>query len=44
VALYDGADVITGVTFVPKPGWPTLKGGTFGGHWWVGTSYTLSQK
>lgn len=44
VALYDGADVITGLTFVPKPGWPTLKGGTFGGHWWVGMSYTLNQK
>lgn len=44
VALYDGQDVITGLTFVPEPGWPTLKGGTFGGHWWVGASYTFNAK
>jgi len=44
VALYDGQDIITGLTFVPKPGWPTLKGGTFGGHWWVGASYTFNAK
>jgi hypothetical protein len=42
VALYDGQDVITGLTIVPEPGWPTLKGGTFGGHWWVGVSYTFN--
>jgi len=42
IALYDGTDVITGLTFVPEPGWPTLKGGTFGGHWWVGVSYTFN--
>jgi len=44
VALYDGQDIITGLTFVPKPGWPTLKGGTFGGHWWLGASYTFNAK
>ncbi|MCJ7750389.1 MAG: hypothetical protein MUQ65_04770 [Armatimonadetes bacterium] len=44
VALYDGQDIITGLTCVPKPGWPTLKGGTFGGHWWVGASYTFNAK
>lgn len=42
IALYDGRDLITGVTVVPEPGWPTLKGGTFGGHWWVGISHTFS--
>ncbi len=44
IALYDGTDVITGLTVVPKPGWPTLKGGTFGGHWWMGASYTFNAK
>jgi hypothetical protein len=44
IGLYDGQDVITGVTCVPEPGWPTLKGGTFGGHWWVGISYTFNAK
>jgi hypothetical protein len=44
IALYDGQDVITGVTYVPEDGWPTLKGGTFGGHWWVGVSYTFNQR
>jgi len=44
VALYDGQDVITGVTCVPEEGWPTIKGGTFGGHWWLGVSYTFNAK
>jgi len=44
VALHDGTDVITGLTIVPKPGWPTLKGGTYGGHLWVGASYTFNAK
>jgi hypothetical protein len=44
IALYDGTDVIIGLTFVPQPGWPTLKGGTFGGHTWVGISYTFNAK
>ena len=42
VALYDGQDVITGVTVVPEPGWPTVKAGTFGGHWWIGANYTFN--
>ncbi len=42
IALYDGTDVITGVTVVPEPGWPTIKGGTFGGHWWLGISHTFN--
>jgi hypothetical protein len=44
IALYDGQDVITGLTVVPHPGWPTIKGGTFGGHNWVGISYTFNEK
>ncbi|MFB3879772.1 MAG: hypothetical protein ACE149_00840 [Armatimonadota bacterium] len=44
IALYDGTDVITGLTVVPEPGWPTIKGGTFGGHWWIGVSYTFNEK
>jgi hypothetical protein len=44
VALYDSTDIITGLTYVPKPGWPTFKGGTFGGHWWVGVSHTFNAK
>jgi len=41
IALYDGQDAITGVTFTPK-GWPTIKGGTFGRHSWVGINYTFN--
>ena len=44
VALHDGTDIITGLTYVPKPRWPTFKGGTFGGHWWVGVSHTFNPK
>ncbi len=44
IALHDGTDIITGVTYVPKPRWPTFKGGTFGGHWWVGVSHTFNPK
>jgi hypothetical protein len=44
MGLYDGQDIITGVTVVPEPGYPTLKAGTFGEHWWVGVSYTFNQK
>ena len=44
VGLYDGQDIITGVTVVPEPGWPTIKGGTFGDHWWLGVSYTFNAK
>jgi hypothetical protein len=41
IALYDGKDTITGVTITPK-GWPTIKGGTFGRHSWVGLNYTFN--
>lgn len=44
IVLYDGQDIITGLTVVPEPGWPTIKGGTFGGHTWVGISYTFNAK
>ena len=40
VALHDGRDVITGLTFTPKAAGFTLKGGTFGDHWWIGLSWT----
>ena len=39
VALHDGRDVITGLTFTPRDTALTLKGGTFGDHWWAGISY-----
>lgn len=40
VVLHDATDLITGLTFSPKT-LPqlTLKGGTYGDHWWVGLSY-----
>jgi len=44
IALYDGQDVITGLTVTPQPNWPTIKAGTFGGHWWIGANYTFNQK
>lgn len=44
VALHDGADLITAITLVPKPNWPTFKGGTYGDHSWVGVSYTFNTK
>ena len=44
IALNDARDWITGVTFTPTPKWPTFKGGKFGKHWWVGTSYTFNLK
>lgn len=39
VALYDGQDVITGITYTPGNKGVTVKGGTFGKHWWMGISY-----
>ena len=39
VALHDGQDLITGLTFSPEGTGLTLKGGTFGDHWWVGLSW-----
>jgi hypothetical protein len=44
VALYDGQDIITALTYTPTPKWPTFKGGTFGGHTWYGISYTFNAK
>jgi hypothetical protein len=44
VGLYDGTDVITGITVVLRPGWPTVKAGTYGGHWWLGANYTFNSK
>ena len=41
VALHDGTDLITGLTYKPGPAMPTIKGGTYGKHWWVGVSYTI---
>jgi len=40
VALHDGQDLITGLTFTPSAKGPTLKSGTFGDHWWIGANYT----
>jgi hypothetical protein len=40
VALHDGQDLITGLTLTPSAKWPTLKGGTYGDHWWIGANYT----
>ena len=39
VALYDGQDIITGVTYTPGNKGVTVKAGTFGKHWWMGISY-----
>ncbi len=40
VAVYDGTDLITGLTFMPQslPGL-TLKAGTYGDHQWIGVAY-----
>jgi len=39
VALHDSQDLITGLTYTPKNTGFTLKGGTYGDHWWVGLSW-----
>lgn len=44
VALYDGNDIITALTYTHEPTWPTIKGGTYGGHTWIGASYTFNAK
>lgn len=44
IALYDGQDIITGLTYTHTPTWPTIKGGTFGDHTWIGISYTFNCK
>lgn len=35
----DGTDVITGLAYMPKNTGLTIKGGTFGDHWWAGLAY-----
>jgi hypothetical protein len=42
VALWDGQDLISGVTYRPADNWPTFKAGSFGDHWWVGANYTFN--
>jgi len=44
VALYDGQDIITALTYTHAKKWPTIKGGTLGGHTWVGANYTFNAK
>jgi hypothetical protein len=39
VALHDSQDLITGLTYTPENTGLTLKGGTYGDHWWVGISW-----
>ena len=39
IALQDSQDLITGLTFSPQGTGLTLKGGTYGDHWWVGMSW-----
>lgn len=38
----DGRDVITGLTFMPKNTGLTIKGGTYGDHWWAGLAMRKS--
>ena len=42
IALWDGQDLITGLTFTPEKSNFTIKGGGYGEHWWVGLSYAKS--
>lgn len=35
----DGTDTITGLTYMPKNTGLTVKGGTYGDHWWAGVAY-----
>ena len=35
----DGQDTITGLTFMPKGTGLTIKGGSFGDHWWAGAAF-----
>jgi hypothetical protein len=44
VALHDGQDLITGLTYTPEKDWPTLKAGTYGDHWWMGANFTFNVK
>jgi len=42
IALWDGTDDIIGLTYTATPKSPTLKGGVFGDHWWIGVNYTFT--
>jgi hypothetical protein len=42
IALWDGQDFISGVTYRPADNWPTFKAGAFGDHFWVGANYTFN--
>jgi hypothetical protein len=42
IALWDGADFISGVTYTPDANWPTFKAGTLGEHFWIGANYTFN--
>ncbi len=39
VLEYDGQDLITGLALMPKSTGLTIKGGTFGEHWWAGLAF-----
>jgi len=39
VAQFDGENIITGITFMPKNTGLTLKGGSFGPHLWFGLAF-----
>lgn len=38
----DGQDLITGLTIMPKNTGLTIKGGTYGDHWWAGIAFRKS--
>jgi hypothetical protein len=42
VIQLDGEDLITGLSYMPRNTGLTIKGGTFGDHWWAGVSYRKS--
>jgi len=44
VVQHDGQDLITALTYTHDPKWPTIKGGTFGKHSWIGLNYTFNVK
>jgi len=39
IGLYDGQDLITGITYMPPNSGLTVKGGTYGKHQWIGVAY-----
>lgn len=42
VIQHDGQDLITGLTIMPKNTGLTIKGGTYGNHWWAGLALRKS--